>query len=99
MRLRSVDLPALGRPTSEMRPERGTVTGGLAPLDWRFLRAAEADFVNAAALRLEHFDLEAIELECLADGGNATDAGQHVATHGLEAFGLDLDAEPIANLV
>ena len=57
MRLRSVDLPAFGRPMSETDPARGTLVAQLPPLHGRFLRATEADLVDAAALGLEDFDV------------------------------------------
>ena len=60
-------------------------------------READPHLVNAAPLGFQHFDLQAVELEGLADGGHAADAGQHVSADGLEPFGLDLDAEPLAH--
>ena len=55
--------------------------------------------MDAAALGLEHLDVQAVELERLADRRHAADARQHVAADGLEALGLDRDVEPLAHLV
>src|SRR5215467_10511390 len=62
-------------------------------------RPADADFVDAAALRLEHFDRQTVEIERLADAGHPTEPRQDVAADRFEPLGLDLDPEAVAQLV
>src|SRR4051812_48732374 len=96
MRLRSVDLPAFGRPMMETNP---ALTGGLSGVHLDGLRLAEPALVDAPALRLEDLDDHAVDLERLSDRGHASEPRQHVAAHRLEPFGLDVDAQPLADFI
>src|SRR4051794_17447938 len=48
---------------------------------------------------LEHLNREPVDAEPVADRGHAADAREQIAADGLEAFALDLDAEPLGDLV
>src|SRR5215471_7472293 len=60
---------------------------------------AEAHLVDAATLGLEHFDVQAVELERFAHGGHAAQAREDVAADGPEALRLDLEVEAIAQIL
>ena len=94
MRLRSVDLPALGRPRNDTKPDFMATS----ILDGRRLAAAQADLRNPAALDLEHLDVEAVDLEALADVRHPAEMREQVAADGFEPFALDLDAEAVLAL-
>ena len=88
MRLRRVDLPALGRPTMETKPAR-TSAAWLPRVHFDGLRFLNADLVDAAAFGLENLHAHAVELESLAHCGHAADPRQDVAADRLEPHGLD----------
>src|SRR6266513_3798518 len=79
-RLRSVDLPAFGRPRNETKPDLPLILGGN-----RFA-AAQADFGDAPALDLDHLHIEAIDLKTLADVRHAAKVREQVAADGFEAL-------------
>ena len=103
MRLRSVDLPALGRPMSETRnPACGACSGSITPQRGSSSAAAARRRNRTLWMRrrsASSTSTEAVELEGLPHRRHAADPRQHVAADGLEAVRLDLDAEPIAHLV
>ena len=68
------------------------VASPLPALHRRFLRATEADLVDATALGFEDFDLQPVEIEHLADRRHTADARQHVAPT-LEAPRRDRDVQ------
>ena len=55
--------------------------------------------VDPPALGVEHLDAQAVELEALADRRDAADVRQQIAADGLEPFALDLDVQPLRDLV
>src|SRR6185436_9491182 len=103
-RLRSVDLPAFGRPTSETKPAftdrpscRLARPGGARRRDFGADRGGslgDAHAVDAPALGVEHFDAQPVDLEPLADGRHAADVVHQIAADRLESLALDLDAQP-----
>src|SRR4029450_1295766 len=80
---------------------RGAGSGmrGSAIRDEGFGRLPEANLVNAASLGLEHFNVQAVELEGFGDRGHASHAREHVAADGLEPLRLDLEAEAVAQIL
>src|SRR5579863_1660950 len=56
---RSVDLPALGRPISETKPERNP-GAGRASLMRHGLRSADPHFLHAPLVARQHLDREAV---------------------------------------
>ena len=94
-RLSSVDLPALGRPTSATNP--AFMPSSPAPATGSG-SASDTHFVDAAPLGLEDFDVQPVEGESLAHGRHAAHARQHVAADGLEFAVFDLHAEPLDQL-
>src|SRR5262245_38173789 len=102
-RLSSVDFPALDRPTRDTNPvfmastDSGSRFGRLGRFRNRLL--ADPHSIDAAPLGVEHFDREAVDVELLPDVRDAADVVHQEATHGLEAFALDLDVEPLRHLV
>src|SRR3954469_13419609 len=105
MRLSSVDFPALGRPTIETYPAFiANIRAAIDATSWwsrmrNRRRFSDPHLVDAAALGLEHFDREAVDLERLADRRNAADARQDVPPDRLEPTGLDLEVEALAQVV
>src|SRR6185437_9345056 len=94
-RLSSVDLPALGRPMKETKPDftarRSLCFGGLR----RRLELRDAHTRDAPPLRVEDFHAEAVELEVFADRRHTADAREQIPADGLEALAFDLDAQPL----
>src|SRR3990172_6210894 len=80
MRVSSVDLPALGRPTNETSPTR---TSGLACGKRR--PPLQPDLVDAPALGLEHLHAQVAHVECLALGGHPAEVREQEPPDGLEA--------------
>src|SRR4051812_5520046 len=105
MRLSSVDFPALGRPTIETYPAfiANVRAASDATAWWSRVRNrrrfSDPHLVDAAALGLEHFDRQAVDLERLADRRHAADPRQDIAADRLEAPGLDLEVEALAQIV
>jgi len=62
----SVDLPALGRPMMETKPERNAISPDLSGLE------ADPDTADAALGRLQHLEAQAILFEHLAGLGNVS---------------------------
>src|SRR6185503_14274927 len=88
MRLRSVDLPAFGRPSNETKPDLPLILDGCRRA------AAEADLRDAST-----FDLEPIDVEALSDVRHASQMRQQVPAHRFETLALDFHAESIHHLV
>src|SRR4029453_11487445 len=93
MRLRSVDLPAFGRPRNETNPNLPLILDGCR------LAAGGAGLGDTSTFPLEHFDLETIDLEALADVRHASEMRQQVPADGFETLALDFHAESIHHLV
>src|SRR5262245_19787689 len=105
MRLSSVDLPALGRPTSATNPDfmrppgRRRSRRALPVQHVGGLVAHDAHLVNPAPFDFEHLDAEAVHVHLFADGGNPAEMRQQEATNGFKALALDLYAEALRHLV
>src|SRR4026208_1838554 len=95
MRLRSVDLPAFGRPRKETNPDRDLPF----ILDGCGLPAPEADLRDAASFDFEHLHVETVDLEAFADVRHSSQMREKVAADGFESLALDFDAKPIHHLV
>src|SRR4026207_2124209 len=62
----------------------------------RLRRYPHAHLVDAATLRFEHFDLQTVAFNRLADGRHPAGSSQHVAADRLDSLRLDLDSQSIA---
>src|SRR5262245_7400867 len=93
MRLRSVDLPAFGRPRNETNPDLPLI------LDGRRLAPAKADLGDAPTLDLEHLDVENIDVEALADVRHASQMREQVTADRFETLAFDFHAESIHHLI
>src|SRR5215472_14529828 len=78
--LSRVDLPALGRPMMDTKPERiGLLMSNGLGLD-------DADLFDAEVIRGEHFDADAVALDGLAQLG---DAAEPLADEAADGGGFD----------
>src|SRR5687768_11398035 len=57
--------------------------------------AAQADLVDAPALRFEHFDFDVADVHLLARHRHPAEVRDDEAAHGLEPVALDVDAEAL----
>src|SRR5262245_57168346 len=89
MRLRSVDLPAFGRPRNETKPDLPLILDGCS------LAAAEADLGDTSTFDLEHLDVETINIEALADVRHAPQMRQKISADRFETLALDFDTEAV----
>src|ERR1700735_3306036 len=74
--LSSVDLPALGRPINETKPERNLVS-----LMRHRLRFGDADLAHTQVVAGQHFNADAVALHGFAGLGNAPQPFAHQAAH------------------
>src|SRR5262245_66098703 len=95
IRLRSVDLPAFGRPRNETKPDLNLpfILYGCR------LLAAEADLGYASSFDFEHLHVQKIDFEALADVRHSPQMRQEVTADGFETLALDFHAKPIDLLV
>ena len=63
------------------------------------LALRDADFRDAPPLGVQHFDGQAVDVEALADRRHAAETREQVAADGLEALALDVDVEPLRDVV
>src|SRR5215204_3835193 len=96
MRLRSVDLPALGRPRKATKPD-------FMNLRFRHVRgdltATRANLRDPSALNLEHLERQRVDLDRLSDVRHPSELGQQIPANCFEPLALDLDVQPIAHFV
>src|SRR5262247_1025279 len=93
MRLRSVDLPAFGRPRNETNPDLPLILDGCR------LAAAEADLGDTSTFDLEYLDVETVDLEAFADIWHSSQMRQQVPADRFETFALDVHAESVHHLI
>src|SRR5208283_373985 len=86
-----VDLPALGRPMMETKPERNAMSGGpdLPGLE------ADAHAVHTALARFQHFEAQSIFVEDFAGLGNVSGKFAHQAGDGGRVLFIGPDAEQL----
>src|SRR5207247_1806689 len=58
----------------------------------------DADLVDPASLDVQDFDVEAVDVEPLADGRHASDPREQIAADRLEAFALDFHGKLLREL-
>jgi hypothetical protein len=63
------------------------------------VEAAHPDARDAALLRVDHFDVEAVDFEVLAHCRHAPKPRQQIAAHGFEAVAVDGDLHQVGHLV
>src|SRR3954463_9363320 len=105
-RFSRVDLPALGRPMRETNPDfirarshrPGLHLGVFRFLDGKVL-PADPDLVDPPPFGIEHFDAQIVDVETLADGRQPPEVRQQEPADRFETFALDLDVEPLRDLV
>src|SRR5262245_39032745 len=114
-RLRSVDLPAFGRPMRDTNPhfmsrhDRRTRHASTSPcgdavfmggfLGMRASVAHDPDLVDAAALDFQHVDGQAVDLDAFADGRHASEMIEQISSDRLKALAFDLYPQTLADLV
>src|ERR687888_383706 len=102
-RLRSVDLPAFGRPIRETNPDFMSRSGShFIRLRLRVLGIlrggdvfVDPHFADAAALGVDDLDDETIDLEALADARHTADLRHQEAPDRLESFPRDFHIQPL----
>src|SRR5687768_2762482 len=87
-RLSSVDLPALGRPTSATEPERGPPedtpgSANLAPLLLRGGQALDAHPARAPVVGALHHEAQPLHLDRLAHARHVPEQAERQPAHGL----------------
>src|SRR3954447_10097121 len=95
MRFRSVDLPALGLPRKDTKPDFTL----LLILDQCRLSTTQPDLGNAPAFNFEDFNSEAIDVKPFAHIRHAPKMRQQVSADGLEAFAFDFGAQAVLHFV
>src|SRR5687767_10417666 len=102
MWFRREDLPALGRPIKETKPDFtlfARVTDFLFLVVFLTRRAGDAHFADAPAFGVDHLDVQSVDIESFADGRYVPEVAQQVSTDGFEPFAFYRHMQAFRNLV